>query len=304
MKFEVTILGCGSAVPTLSRTSSTQLVNYREKYFLLDCAEGTQHNLKKYNIRMQRIKHIFITHAHADHFLGLPGLLSTMSLLGRTQEIHIYAAPGIESFLRSFGEVTYGKLQFEVHYHTLNYTQPEKLYEDSELIIRSVPLKHSAPCCGFILEEKPKLRPMIPEKIAEYNIPHYVINNIKEGNDFFTEDGERIPYTELTKPPEKQYRYAYMTDTVYNPELVEKVAGVDVLYHEATFLNDQQKRAKETKHATAEEAAKIARDAKVGRLFLGHFSARYKHLDGFLEEARPVFKNTYLGEDGLTIKLY
>jgi ribonuclease Z len=304
MKFEVTIIGCGSAIPTVSRKGSSQLVNHREKYFLLDCTEGTQYVLKELKISLQRIDHVFITHAHADHFLGLPGLLSTMSLLGRTKEINIYAPEEIETFIHTFLTCTRASLSFKVNFKKLNFNSPETIFENKELTIESVPLLHSTNCCGFIFREKKKPRPMIASKISEYIIPHYLISGIKEGDDLILPDGKVIPNHKLTEEPQKSFSYAYLTDTSYHEEIVPQIQGIDVLYHEATFTDELKTRAKQTKHSTAKDAAKIASLAQVDQLYIGHFSARYRSLDVFMEECQSIFKNSHLTFDRQTIKIY
>ncbi len=303
MKFELTILGCGSALPTLRRSPTAQFLNIREHYFLIDCGEGTQLQLRKYKVKFQKINHIFISHLHGDHYLGLVGLLSSMHLLGRTAPLHIYAPKGLQEIIEVQLKYSETELRYAIVYMELE--QGEMLiFEDEQLTVTTIPLQHRIACNGFLFKEKPKLRKMRKEKIVQYDLPHYAIPAIKEGEDYTDANGRVIANEELTLPPDKSYAYAYCSDTAYSPAIVPQVQGVDLLYHEATFLSELADRARSTMHSTAAEAATIALKAGAKQLLVGHYSARYHSLEGFLAEARDVFENTHLAEEGKVFRVY
>lgn len=303
MNFELTVLGSGSALPRLDRKPSSQHLNVQERQFLIDCGEGTQLELKRYGIRFQRIHHIFISHLHGDHYLGLMGLLSTFHLLGREKELWIHGPPELEDLLRHNLERTGSRLRFPLRFQ---YTDPESqklLFEDQKLEVYSIPLHHGVHCTGFLFREKPKLRKIRKEKLEEYDIPIRMRQALKEGEDVEDPNGRSIPCEELTDPPPPSRSFAYCSDTAYSEGLAEMVNNVDLLYHDATFQKDLLERAGETYHSTAEQAARIAEAAGAGRLLLGHFSARYKELAPFLEEAQQRFPSTIIARDGLRIKV-
>ncbi len=303
MKFEVTILGCGSATPTLRHWPTSQLVNHDEHYFLFDCGEGAQLQLRRYNIKFQRINHLFITHLHGDHCLGLPGLLSTMHLLGRTKDLNIYANAALQEAIEIQLRVSYSRLRFQLKWHPLSYDEPQIIMENAKLQVMSFPLNHRVPCCGFRISEKPKPRNMIPQMIEKYTIPFVRIRQIKAGADYILEDGTVIPNADLTLDPAEPKSYAFCTDTAFAEKTIDAVQGVDLLYHEATFLEKDRQRAYDTFHSTASDAARVANMAGVGKLILGHFSARYHDLNPFLEEAESVFKPVVLANEGLCFKV-
>lgn len=303
MKFEVTILGCGSATPTLRHWPTSQLVNHNEHYFLFDCGEGAQLQLRRFNIKFQRINHVFITHLHGDHCLGLPGLLSTMHLLGRTKDLHIYANAALQEAIEIQLKVSYSRLRFQLMWHPLSYDEPQIIMKNEKLQIKSFPLNHRVPCCGFAISEKPKPRNIIPEMIEKYNIPFVRIRQIKAGADYILENGTVIPNVDLTIDPPEPKSYAFCTDTAFAEKTIDAVRGVDLLYHEATFLEKDRQRAYDTFHSTAIDAARIAKKAEVGKLILGHYSARYHDLNPFLEEAEGVFKPVALANEGLCFRV-
>ncbi|NEN22547.1 ribonuclease Z [Cryomorpha ignava] len=303
MKFEVTILGCGSATPTLRHWPTSQLVNHDEHYFLFDCGEGAQLQLRRYNIKFQQINHLFITHLHGDHCLGLPGLLSTMHLLGRTKDLNIYANAALQEAIEIQLRVSYSRLRFQLKWHPLSYDEPQIIMENAKLQVMSFPLNHRVPCCGFRISEKPKPRNMIPQMIEKYTIPFVRIRQIKAGADYILEDGTVIPNADLTLDPAEPKSYAFCTDTAFAEKTIDAVQGVDLLYHEATFLEKDRQRAYDTFHSTASDAARVANMAGVGKLILGHFSARYHDLNPFLEEAESVFKPVVLANEGLCFKV-
>lgn len=296
-RFEVTILGCGSATPTLKRRTASQVVNINEQFFLIDCGECTQIELRKRKIKFQRINHICISHLHGDHYLGLFGLLSTMHLLGRTNELHLYAPAELKEIIDVQLKASDTRLRYDLHFHPLS-GRPQTLVDGKHYRIRSFPLKHRLFCCGFVFEEKKKPYRINKTKAEELGVPVAAYKDLKNGIAYVDEAGEKIPLKKVTYPPKKARIYAYCSDTVFDPELPQHIQGVDLMYHESTFLEDKKERAKETFHSTAMQAAEIAKRAGAGRLILGHYSARYKDVGQFAKEARTVFPNTFLSEDG------
>jgi ribonuclease Z len=304
MHFEITILGCGAGLPTLQRHASAQVINIRENYLLVDCGESTQLQMRKYGIRYQRIDHIFISHLHGDHYLGLPGLLFSMHLLGRTRALNIYAHAKLMDIIKLNCEVSETRLQFKINFHELNNEVQNLLFENKSFQVYSFPLKHRIACCGFIFKEKIRSRHINKARVNKYNIPTTWMQRLKDGEDYVSESGEIIPNKELTTKPDKVFSYAYCSDTKYSESLLEYIKDADALYHEATFANDKKDRAKDTYHSTAEQAAKLAKLAGVQKLIIGHFSARYRNENELLHEAIQVFKNTVTASDGLVIQLY
>ena len=302
-KFDITILGCGAALPTPKRLSSSQIVNIREKLFMLDCAEGTQMALRRSRISFSHLQAIFLTHLHGDHTFGLIGMLSTFGLLGRIQDLHIYGPQDLQRIFQPQIDYFCVDSPFKIILHEIDTKKPQVLYEDRSVIISTLPLSHRVPCCGYLFQEKPTLRHIRRDMIDFYHIPISQINNIKAGMDWTTEDGTQIPNERLTTPSDPVRSYAYCTDTTYRPQLTELLKGVTCLYHEATFAEEHAQLAKSTFHSTASQAAQIAKDAQVGQLILGHFSSRYKSEEVLLQEAQQIFPNTQLAEDGMKISL-
>ena len=302
-KFEINILGCGSALPTTRHYASSQVVNIREKLFMIDCGEGAQTQLRRNNLHFSRLSNIFISHIHGDHCFGLIGLISTFNLLGRTNNLHIHAPKELEEILNALVKTFCKELGFEIIFHSINPNLHQVIYEDRSVTIWSIPLRHRIACSGFLFCEKQTLPHIVRKNIDYYNIPFFAINDIKEGADWEMPDGRIIPNDRLTMPALPARKYAYCSDTYYLPELHKLVEGVDLLFHEATFASDEKKRAKETFHSTATQAATVARDAKVKQLIIGHYSARYTNEQILLEEAKEVFPNTILAEENLIISL-
>lgn len=302
-KFDITILGCGAALPTPKRLSSSQIVNIREKLFMLDCAEGTQMALRRSRISFSHLQAIFLTHLHGDHTFGLIGMLSTFGLLGRIQDLHIYGPQDLQRIFQPQIDYFCADSPFKIILHEIDTKKPQVLYEDRSVIISTLPLSHRVPCCGYLFQEKPTLRHIRRDMIDFYHIPISQINNIKAGMDWTTEDGTQIPNERLTTPSDPVRSYAYCTDTTYRPQLAELLKGVSCLYHEATFAEEHAQLAKSTFHSTASQAAQIAKDAQAGQLILGHFSSRYKSEEVLLQEAQQIFPNTQLAEDGMKISL-
>ncbi|CAN5442844.1 ribonuclease Z [soil metagenome] len=298
MTFEVHILGSSSATPIYQRHPTAQVLNIHEKLFLVDCGEGTLIQLNRYHIRFHRINHIFISHLHGDHYLGLMGLMSTMHLQGRSEDLHLYCQPELKEMVDIQLLHSQTTLRYPVVYHFLDAKNPEKIYEDDDLVVNTIILSHRIPCTGFIFREKPKLRKLIREQLIHFNIPVTAYSDLKNGKDYIDEKGNSIPNIELTTNPHSPRSYAFCSDTIYDESLVPTLKHIDLLYHESTFLSDKADRAKETFHSTAAQAATIAKMAEVKRLIIGHFSARYKNLYPLLEEARSVFENTTLAVEG------
>lgn len=302
-KFEINILGCGAALPTPKRLSSAQVVNIREKLFMLDCAEGTQMALRKSRIAFSRLQAIFLTHLHGDHVFGLLGMLSTFGLLGRLQELHIYGPTDLQRVFQPQIDYFCTDSPYKIILHEIETKTSQIIYEDRSVAISTLPLRHRVPCCGYLFREKPTARHIRRDAIDAFQIPTSQINNIKAGMDWTTPDGDIIPNHLLTTPPAPTRSYAYCTDTQYQPQLVDLLKGVTCIYHEATFTEEHALLAKKTHHSTALQAAKIALSANADRLILGHFSSRYKSEDTLLREAQQIFPNTMLAEDGMRVIL-
>lgn len=296
-KATLTILGCGSSLPTNKNFPSSQLLEIRDKQFLIDCGEGTQIRLRQMGLKTSRLGHIFISHLHGDHCFGLIGFISTLGMLNRTADLHIHAHSDLEKILTTQLNYFCEGLAFKVIFHSINPRKHELIFEDRSVQVYSIPLKHRVPTCGFLFEEKPRDRHIIREMIDFYNIPTWRILKIRQGEDFETEDGEIIPNDQLTTAPEPPKRFAYCSDTAYTEKIIPIIQGVDCLYHEATFMEDEILRAKQTQHCTARQTAEIAKKANVKKLIIGHYSARYNNQDALLKEATNVFENTVLGED-------
>jgi ribonuclease Z len=298
MTFEVYILGSSSATPIYQRHPTAQILNIHEKLFLVDCGEGTLIQLNRYHIRFHRINHIFISHLHGDHYLGLMGLLSTMHLQGRSDDLHVYSQPELKEMIDIQMLHSQTQLRYKIVWHFLDSKIPAKIYEDDDLEVFTIILSHRIPCTGFLFKEKQKLRKLIREQLIHFNIPVHAYSGLKNGKDYRDEKGNVISNEELTTDPRSPRTYAFCSDTIYDETLVPILKNIDLLYHESTFLSDKADRAKETYHSTAAQAATIAKMAEVKRLIIGHFSARYKNLYPLLEEARTVFENTTLAVEG------
>jgi len=296
-KATLTILGCGSAMPTRKNFPSSQLLEIRDRQFLIDCGEGTQIRMCQLGVKANRLGHIFISHLHGDHCFGLMGLISTFGMLNRTSELHIHAQPDLEKIMKPQLDFFCTDLSFQVIFHSINPRKHELIYEDRAVQVFSIPLKHRVPCCGFLFEEKPRDRHIIRDMIDFYNIPTWRIPKIKQGEDFVTDEGEIIANSLLTIPSDLPKRFAYCSDTAYSEKIIPIIQGVDCLYHEATFMEDELIRSKQTEHSTARQAGEIALKANVKKLIIGHYSARYNNQVELLNEAKAVFENTVLGED-------
>ena len=303
MPFRVTILGSNSAIPTTKRKPTAQLLNVAERFLLIDCGEGTQMQLRKYKIKMQRISNVFISHLHGDHYFGLIGLISSMHLLGREKELHVYADPKLKEIIQLQLDASNTELAYPLFFHPLDYESPKLLFEDEKIQVKSFPLKHSIDCCGFLVEEKQLERKIIREAIVEHSIPVNDIPAIKAGGDFTKSDGTTISHWELTKSAHRARSYAFCSDTAYCEDIIPNIKGVDLLYHEATFMNDLKDRADYTFHSTTGQAADIAKRADVKRLVVGHYSQRYHDLSNLIQEVQDVFPNADLAEEGKVFEI-
>jgi ribonuclease Z len=292
------ILGCHSATPLENAHTTSQVLEVRDHLFLIDCGEGTQTELRKNKIKFSRIKHVFISHLHGDHFYGLVGLISTFRLLGREADLHIYGPKGIKEIITLQLKLANSWTNYDLFFHELEQKDSELIFEDDSLKIRTIPLDHRVYTNGFLFEEKMGLRRLDKDKIGAYDIPHYELQNLKKGKDIVLEDGTHLSNQSLTLDPHPIKRYAYCSDTAYNESIIPLIQEVDLLYHEATFLEDHQNLAAKTKHSTASQAAKIAQLAKVKRLVLGHYSSRYRDKSLFLKESLPIFESVELASDG------
>ena len=300
-KFELHILGCGSALPTTRHFATSQVVNLRDKLFMIDCGEGAQMQLRKSRLKFSRLNHIFISHLHGDHCFGLMGLISTFGLLGRTAELHIHSPKGLEELLAPMLNFFCHTLAYKVIFHEFDTRQASVIYEDRSMTVTTI--QHRIPCCGFLFAEKARPNHIIRDMIDFYKVPVYELNRIKNGADYITPEGEVIANARLTRPSDPPRRYAYCSDTIFRREIAEQISGVDLLFHEATFAESELARAKETYHTTAAQAGRIAVEAGVRRLVIGHFSARYEDENVLLKEASAIFPDTILAKENLCISL-
>lgn len=295
MSTYLTILGFNSAIPTINSSPTAQFLEMEERHFLIDCGEGTQVQLRKAKARFSKLNHIFISHLHGDHCFGLPGLIASFRLLGRTTPLHIYGPKGIKKMLETIFTITETHRGFELVYHELDKKYSEKIYEDKRVEVFTIPLDHRIYCNGYLFKEKPKERPLNMDEIVKYKeIEICDYQNLKNGRDFVCENGDIISNEVLTTESKPSISYAFCSDTRYKEDIIPIIEGVDVLYHESTFLHELKEMADYTGHTTALEAATIAKKANVKKLILGHFSNRYDDLTVMTDEAREVFSNSFL----------
>jgi ribonuclease Z len=300
MIFEVTILGCGAAAPTTKHNPSAQVVNVHDKLFLVDCGEGTQMQLRHQRIKFQRIHHIFISHLHGDHYLGLVGLICSFHLLGRKSELHIYGPDDLKTLIEINLKLSDTFLNFPLIFHATEPKVTTLLYEDATLTVESIPLKHRIECTGFLFREKEHVPRIKKARVIEHRLQPTQVLALKRGESVVLSSGEELTSAEACHATPERRSYAYCSDTAYKEDLVDQLKGVDLLYHEATFIESEAERAKFTFHSTAKQAATIAQKAEAKELLLGHFSSRYKSEQAFLEEASEIFPNTLLADEGKT----
>ncbi|MFM6975958.1 MAG: ribonuclease Z [Sphingobacteriaceae bacterium] len=303
MKFELTILGSSSATPIYNRNPTSQLLNINEKYYLIDCGEGTQQQLLRFGLKFQRIDYIFISHLHGDHYLGLVGLLSSMHLNGRTKKLILFGPPELKEILDIQFKHSLTTLRFPLEFSATQSQQPELFFENTDVQVLSFPLNHRIACTGFKITLKQRLPKIRLDKVAELQIPVEHRQLIKKGFPFTDKHGNTHSASELTMAADAPRSYAYCSDTICDWTYLENIKEVNLLYHESTFLHDLLDRATETYHTTALQAGEIAQRAGVKHLLIGHFSARYRDLDQLLEEAKTVFEHTQLALEGQTFEI-
>ena len=297
------ILGSQGALPKRGMYSSSQILNIKNKHILIDCPEGIQFQLKNFRIKFSKIDFILISHAHGDHYFGLIGLISTYSLLRRKNKLTLFCPEVVSKVIHSQIKISSMFLSYELEVIELKSNDSEKIYESNDFSVSTIPLKHSIYCNGFLFQEKNNKRKLNVDLAMKLNINKVYYNKLTKGENVFNEKGEEIDYREVTSKGLKNKSYAYCSDTTYNPSIIENISNVDVLYHESTFLEKDREKAKLTMHSTAMDAAKIARDAQVNKLIIGHFSSRYENLDLFVNEVKEVFQNIELAFDGKDIDI-
>jgi ribonuclease Z len=303
MKFEVTILGSSSATPVHNRNPTAQLLNCNEKFYLIDCAEGTQQQLIKFGLKAAKIDYIFISHLHGDHYFGLIGLLSSMHLNGRIKPVHIFAPKAIREILELQFKHSDTHLKYELIYFETDPTQSAEIFSNSDVTVETIILNHRVPCTGFKFTEKKRLRKLLIEKLEQENIDVELYPLLKRGVDLDLPNGRVLKNIDYTTDSAEPKTYAYCSDTLFDERYFDTIKNCDTLYHEATFLHEMLDRAMETHHTTALQAAQIAKIVGAKKLLIGHFSSRYKTLNGLLEEAQTVFEHTSLAVEGLTFKI-
>lgn len=294
----LTILGCYAATPRTFTNPTSQVLEIQNHLFLIDCGEGTQVQLRKYRVKFSRIKHIFISHLHGDHFFGLPGLISTFRLLGRENELHIYGPKGIKEAITLLLKLGDSWTNFPLIFHEVESKETTLLFEDDKVGVHTIPLDHRIYTNGFLFKEKESPRTLDVEAAKHFGVDRSQYIKIKEGADGISKNGDIVPNVKLTLDPPKAKSYAYCSDTAYKESVVPLIENVDTLYHESTFLETEAHLCEKTKHSTAKQAAQIAKQAHVGSLILGHYSTRYKSIELFKEEAQEMFSQVELADDG------
>ena len=299
---KLTILGCYAATPRTLTNPTSQVLEIKNRLFLIDCGEGTQVQLRKNKIKFSKINHIFISHLHGDHLYGLIGTISTFSLLGRTTDLHVYGPKGIKELILLQLKLTESWTTYSLFFHELESKESEIIFEDQKVIVKTIPLKHRVYTNGFLFQEKPGDRKLNVEAVQHYNIHTDYYQKIKGGGDVTLDNGTVVENAKLSFDPIPSMSYAFCSDTVYNEAIIPIIENVDVLYHESTFLESEATLAEKTLHSTAREAAKIALKANAKQLVLGHYSTRYDGIERFKEEAETIFPNVLLGDDGVSFE--
>lgn len=298
--FAVTILGNNSAIPTLTRHPTAQIVTCNDQLLLVDCGEGTQIQMAKYGIRRSKLRYIFISHLHGDHYFGLIGLLNTLSLMGRTEPLSVYAPPELEQIIQLQLDCSATVLKFELSFVPLQPGYSGLILEDRELQVRCFPTQHRISCFGFSFEWRKRKRKLLPDQARAYEIPAAYYSKLQDGADYQRKDGSIVKNDWVTLPPPAGKRYVYCADTIYDTGLLPWLQGAEMIYHETTYLHDLQERAAERYHSTSVQAASLAAAAGAGKLLIGHFSSKYTELQPFLDESKPVFAATEIAEEGVT----
>lgn len=300
---KLTILGCHSATPRINSNPTSQVLEINNHIFLIDCGEGTQIQLRKQKIKFSRIKHIFISHLHGDHYFGLVGLISTFRLLTREADLHIYAPKGLKEVITLQMKLSDSWTNYQLFFHELESKSSELIFEDDKVEVYTIPLNHRVYTNGFLFKEKPAERKLDMNAVLNAQIDKSYFRKLKQGFDVENEKGEIISNTLLTKNPPKPKSYAFCSDTLFHPEIIPVINNVNAIYHESTFLEKHRHLCEQTKHSTAKQAAEIAKQANAKTLILGHYSTRYDDLALFKEEAQTVFKNVELAEDGAVFNI-
>lgn len=303
MSVKLTILGSSGAVPAFGRFPTSQYLTVQNRNFLIDAGEGVQMQLTRYQIPIHKVDCIFISHLHGDHYLGLMGLLFSMHLQRRINDLHLYSQPGLDEIILLQLKYSKSVLNYEIHFHVYDPTQKGIIYEDNALTIETIPLIHKLPCAGFLFREKTKPVNLNKQKLKSGMLIQHIAQ-LKKGADVYDHHGMLLyKNSDFTLPPPPSYSYAFCSDTAWNENMIEQIKGVNLLYHEATFMDAERDKARETKHSTTIEAATIAKLAEVDRLIVGHFSARYRDLEPLLNEAKTIFPNTSLAEEGISFEI-
>lgn len=295
---KLTILGCYAATPRTFNNPTSQVLEMQNRLFLIDCGEGTQVQLRKKKIKFSKINHIFISHLHGDHCFGLIGVVTTFAMLGRETDLHIYGPKGVKELILMQLKISGSFTSYKLYFHELESQESEVVFEDEKVIVKSIPLRHRVYTNGYLFQEKPKEKRLNVEKVQQYGIDKCYYQNIKNGKDITLDNGQVIPNSELSFEPEKSKSYAFCSDTIYKEDIVPIIENVDVLYHESTFLEQDEQYTERTMHCTAKQAAKIAKLADAKNLILGHYSTRYGSIEPFKEQAQEVFSNVHLADDG------
>lgn len=301
-RLELNILGCGSAKPTTRHLPSCQVLNVRDNLLMIDCGEGAQMAMARQRLKFSRLRHIFISHLHGDHWFGLPGLLSTLALHELTGKLTIHIFGDGARLLREVARYAGGDAPYDLEFNVIG-TQPARIHEDNAITVDTITLNHRVPAVGFIIREKPKMRHINPDATREAGVPHWAMNSLRQGQDYVTPEGIVVPNEQLTTDADPSVSYAYCSDTRPSQRVIEAIAGVDWLYHEATYGDECQRQAHSRYHSTAREAAQVARDAGVKHLILGHYSSRYADETPLLHQAQEVFADTRLAREGLIVDL-
>ncbi|REG99566.1 ribonuclease Z [Flavobacterium aquicola] len=295
---KLTILGCYAATPRTLTNPTSQVLEIKNRLFLIDCGEGTQVQLRKNKLKFSKINHVFISHLHGDHFFGLVGLISTFALLGRTNDLHIYGPKGVKEIINLQLRLSNSWTNYQLFFHELESKQSEIIFEDEKVIVKTIPLKHRVYTNGFLFQEKIGERKLDLNAVQDFEIDTCYYQNIKNGKDITLDDGRVIANSKLTFDPDPALSYAFCSDTKYNEDIIPIIENVSVLYHESTFLDSEESLASKTMHSTAKEAARIALKANAQQLILGHYSTRYDGIELFKEEAETIFKEVELADDG------
>lgn len=295
---KITILGCYAATPRTFNNPTSQVLKMRDRFFLIDCGEGTQVQLRKKKIKFSKINHIFISHLHGDHCFGLIGVITTFAMLGRETDLHVYGPKGIKEMILTPLRLSGSFTTYKLYFHELESDESEVVFEDEKVIVKTIPLRHRVYTNGYLFQEKPKEKRLNIEKVEQYGIDKCYYQNIKNGKDITLDNGQIIPNSELAFEPENSKSYAFCSDTIYKEDIVPIIENADVLYHESTFLEQDEQYTERTMHCTAKQAATIARKANVKNLILGHYSTRYGSIESFKIEAEEVFPNVHLADDG------